>query len=327
MTRVVVTGGSGFIGINLLDSLQESDHEVVNLDIAPTPNSAHSALWRQTDLLDRERLIRMMADIRPTVVIHLAARTDLDGIDAEAYAANTEGTRNLVDAANAAGTVERVVVASTRLVFDTPYQPTGQFDYRATTEYGRSKIEVERLVLAQTAGRVPCIIVRPTSIWGPWFGVPYRNFFMAIGRGAYLHPRGRRMLKTMGYVGNVAFQIRRLAEAPLEDVAGRVFYVADYQPLEVHDWASRVAHEMGAPPIREVPLPLLWLLATGGTAAAMVRLPAPITRFRLTNLLADVVFEMGATLNIAGDCPFTMANGIANTVDWLRGTGALKHRR
>ena len=215
------------------------------------------------------------------------------------------------------------MIASTRLIFDTGYVPKDDFDYHASTEYGRSKIEVERMTLAEGADRVPCAIVRPTSIWGPWFGVPYRNFFLAISRGTYVHPRGRRIRKSMGYVGNVIYQLEQIATAPIDRVSGQVFYLADYEPLEVRAWAEDIAVACGAPAIRDVPIALLQLLAAVGSTSAMLGLPAPLTRFRLKNLLADVTFDLAPTRALAAACPFTEREGIEHTVDWLRSTGAI----
>jgi nucleoside-diphosphate-sugar epimerase len=312
------------LGVNLLASLKDDGVEVVNVDLAPPRLDEQRDTWRQVNILDVDALRDVMVELGPDAVVHLAARTDLDGRSPRDYLANTDGTRNVIDVANAVGGVERLVIASSRLVFDTGFRPQHDFDYHASTQYGRSKIEVERISLAEGPERVPCIVVRPTSIWGPWFDVPYRNFFLAVARGAYVHPRGRRIYKSMGYVGNVIHQLKQIASAPTDQVAGRVFYLADYEPLEVSAWAERIAAACAAPPIREVPIALLHLMAAVGSASSALGLPAPLTRFRLKNLMADVTFDLGATRDLAGECPFTEAEGIDRTVAWLRATGSIR---
>jgi hypothetical protein len=65
------------------------------------------------------------------------------------------------------------------------------------------------------------------------------------------------------------------------------------------------------------------LLAAAGTASAWLGLPAPLTRFRLRNLLADMTFDLQPTRAIAGPSPFSEREGIEVTVEWLRTIGAI----
>ena len=100
MKRVIVTGGSGFLGTNLIASLQGRGIEVFNVDIAPPPIPNAKSPWKAIDILDIAALRGLMVEVKPDAVIHLAARTDLDGQSPADYLANTDGTRNVIDAAN-----------------------------------------------------------------------------------------------------------------------------------------------------------------------------------------------------------------------------------
>ena len=64
------------------------------------------------------------------------------------------------------------------------YQPDSDTDYCPTTAYGASKALGEEAVRAAQLD-VPWVIVRPTSIWGPWFDIPYRTFFDSIQHGRF----------------------------------------------------------------------------------------------------------------------------------------------
>ncbi len=79
----------------------------------------------------------------------------------------------------------------------------------------------------------PWLIVRPTSIWGPWFAEPYRDFFTAIQRGLYMHPRGVRVRRSYGFVDNSVFILDRLTQHARGAAHRRTFYVADYEPVEL----------------------------------------------------------------------------------------------
>ena len=97
-----------------------------------------------------------------------------------------------------------MVFASSALVCRAGYRPTGETDYCPTTPYGESKVEMEILVRESTLIPCPWAMVRPTSIWGPRFGVPYKNFFSTVASGYYFHPGRHDVRRSFGYVGNAA---------------------------------------------------------------------------------------------------------------------------
>ena len=316
--RIVVTGGSGFIGTNFVELLIRTGHEVFNLDVKPPAVMTERARWRQVDILDRAGLSAALAEIAPEVVVHLAARTDLNGSSLTDYAANTDGVRNLIDAA-AAASVRRVLFASSRLVCRIGYQPQSPLDFCPTTLYGQSKVAGEELVRAAVDAPFEWAIVRPTSIWGPWFHIPYRNFFDAIRDGRYLHPRGVRVRKSFGYVGNTVHQLLQLTQAPPEAVHGQMFYLADYVPIEVLDWGQRVQAAFGAAPIKQVPMSALRLAAGAGDGLSWLGWKnVPLTNFRLDNLVTEMLHDTGSLQAVCGALPFSVDEGVERTVGWMR---------
>lgn len=318
MSRILVTGGSGFIGTNLVDLLLRQGHHVSNLDIKAPSTHSDSVRWHPVDIRDGDGLIDAVTSIAPDVVIHLAARTDLNGAGVADYAANTDGVQNLIVAASRAA-VRRVVFASSRLVCRIGYQPTSPLDFQPTTPYGQSKVIGEKLVRAAVHAPFDWVIVRPTSIWGPWFHVPYRNFFDAIRAGRYIHPRGLRIRKSFGYVGNSVHQLLQLVQAPRDEVYGQMFYLADYAPIEVLDWGQRVQSAFGAAPIRQMPMPALRLLAGAGDALAWGGWKSvPLTSFRLDNLVTEMLHDTAALSQVCGRLPFDIDSGVGHTVDWMR---------
>lgn len=318
MSRIVVTGGSGFIGTNLTEALLRSGHDVTNLDLKAPPTQALAAHWRAVDILDGERLTQAMRLAKPDAVVHLAARTDLNGATVADYRANTEGVQNVIDAA-AAASAARVIFASSRLVCRIGYQPTSDLDYQPTTPYGESKVVGEQLVRAIRGRPFEWTIVRPTSIWGPWFHVPYRNFFDAIRHGRYVHPKGFRVRKSFGYVGNSVHQLEKLLGAAAAAVQDETFYLADYEPIEVLDWGGKVRDAFGAAPIREVPMPAMRAIAgVGDLAAKLGWRSVPLTSFRLDNLVTEMLHDTSNLRTVCGDLPFDLSAGVNRTVGWMQ---------
>jgi nucleoside-diphosphate-sugar epimerase len=317
MARVLVTGGSGFIGTNLIGSLLADGQEVLNFDIDDVRDVRQRLLLRKGDIRDRDALMKTVSDFRPQHVVHLAARCDLDGATLAEYDANSAGVRNMIDAIRAVGSVERVIFASTRYVHRTEVFPTRDDEYSPWTLYGQSKVETERIVRSSGL-EVPWVLVRPTSIWGPWFRIPYRMFFDTVRRGLYVHPRGRRISKSYGFVGNVVHQLRQFLVVDAGRINQRTLYVSDDENMDVLQFAVSIQKAFNAPRVREVPLPVMKALAAAGDALKHLGMSnPPLTTFRLNNLLAPMHYDLSATRAVAGPAPWSLDEGVRTTTEWI----------
>jgi UDP-glucose 4-epimerase len=116
--RVVVTGGSGFIGSHVLDKLQAAGHVPVNLDLVASPHHPDGQFENVLgDLTDRDTVRAALADA--DAVIHLAAIADVDWVAKDPELTdrvNVRGTQTLLDVARELG-VPRFVYASTIWVY------------------------------------------------------------------------------------------------------------------------------------------------------------------------------------------------------------------
>ncbi len=317
--RTLVTGGSGFIGTNVVEALLTRGVPVCSIDHLPPRNPAHAGVFRPVDICDTAALATVVDDFRPETIIHLAARTDLLGNSIDDYAANTRGTAALIDVVSARPQIGRTLFASSMLVCRLGYLPQSVTDYAPSTAYGASKVEAERLVRAADPSRRRIILFRPTSIWGPWFGEPYRNFFDAVVGGRYVHPTGAATRRSYGYIENAVAQIMALADADAARLGDRLYHLADYAPVDIGVWADMIAEAAGRRrPIR-VPMAVMHAAALGGdTLKALGWQRPPMTRFRLANMTMDAVQDTGPMAALCPDLPVTLADGVARTVAWMR---------
>jgi nucleoside-diphosphate-sugar epimerase len=322
LRRTLVTGGSGFIGTNVVEALLARGVAVRSIDIVPPRNPAHHGMFRRVDMCDTAALAAAIDDFGPEDIIHLAARTDLLGTGIEDYAANTVGTQALIDVVMARPQIRRTLYASSMLVCRLGYLPRSVTDYAPNTPYGASKVEAERLVRAADPSRTRIVLFRPTSIWGPWFGEPYRNFFDAVVAGHYVHPVGAATRRSFGYADNAVTQILALAAADASLLGDHLYHLADYEPVELGVWADMIAAAAGRRPPLRVPLALMRGAALAGDALkALGWQRPPMTRFRLANMTMDAVQDTRAMAALCHDLPVTLAEGVARTVAWMRTSG------
>jgi nucleoside-diphosphate-sugar epimerase len=320
MMRILVTGGSGFIGTNYIELLLRTvQEEFINLDNRSPRNAAHSSFWQECDLLDAPRLKKIIADFSPTHVVHLAAKTGLDESRLDAFAANMDGMENLLFALEEVPSVERVIFTSSLLVCRMGYVPKHDTDYQPTTLYGQSKVEGEKIVRAQKNLPFAWTIIRPISIWGPWGEEPYKNFFKAIAQGWYFHIGSGHYQRSLGYVGNAVHQIHQILLAPIERIDKKTFYVADDAPADLYDMANMIRQAVGTRHIYHVPL---WMAKSaariGDGCKALGWHSVPLSSFRLNNIRTEYVFDMRPIMEISAPLPYNLKTGVEQTIEWLR---------
>ncbi len=314
--RVLVTGGSGFIGTNLVENLLGDGVEVLNLDAARPFRPEHDVCWRPCDILDATALKEALARFAPTHVLHLAARTDCNERETvDGYQANTAGTRNVLDAVAGAKSVARLIVTSTQFVCRPGHLPGHDEDYSPHTVYGQSKVICEQLT-RQAKLDCPWTIVRPTTIWGPWLFRHRNTLFPLLCRGLYLHPGRQPCIRCWGYVGNVVAQFRRLLEVPAERIDHRTYYLGD-RPRNLLDWVNGFSLRLRGKPVRIVPRSAVYLLGLAGDAVALAGVRAPITTSRYRSMTEDYVTPIEPTFALLGEPPFSLEEGIEQVVQWL----------
>lgn len=174
--RVLVTGGAGFIGSNLVDALVSREHEVGVVDDLSTGKreNLRGDIWlRELDILDPS-FPALVAEFAPDAVVHLAAQASVPESlrDPERdWAVNAEGTRIVAKAAVAAGAT-RVVSASSAAVYGEPAEadlPLAETAAKAPVNpYGNSKLAAEGLLAEELTGTaVDWASFRFANVYGP----------------------------------------------------------------------------------------------------------------------------------------------------------------
>ena len=297
----------------------------MNLDLLAPRNIKHEKFWVQSDIRQKQDLINKVVDFNPQYIVHLAARTDLDGKNSADYAANIDGVQNLIDACIKLNNLKRIGFASSRLVCRIGYTPKNENDVCPTTEYGKSKVLGEKLVRDSSADLPEWFIFRPTSIWGPWFDIPYKTFFINVYKNRYVHPANLTIKKSFGYVGNSAYQIEKLLRTKSHAHHYKTIFLCDYQPLEVKKWADQIAQGMGKPKVKSMPVAFLRTAALlGDILKKLGYANPPLTCFRLDNLMTDMIYNTRLLEDVCGELPFSIEQGTSLTINWLKSRKIIK---
>ena len=314
--KILLTGASGFIGTNLLEDLLNKGYKVRNIDFNTPKIPERKPLWDNVDITQYAPFEKAVLEFNPDYIIHLAARTDLDGKTLEDYDANITGVENILKIVHKLLNLKKIIITSSKFVTRNGYKIKSQHDYCPHTKYGESKVETEIRVWGNEPQCDWCII-RPTSIWGPWFGVPYRNFFDMVMRHMYFHIGHIKCHKTYRYVGNAIYQIEQLLFNETSDQDNKVFYIGDEPVYEINEWADEIANAIGF----KVPTMPVWFvkcLAKFGDFLELFDIQFPMQSFRFGNMTNDSTNDMANTYQIAPDMPYTRLEGTKATIDWIR---------
>ena len=232
---------------------------------------------------------------------------------------NTTGVENIIEAINSYGKLSRVLFGSSMLVCKRGYVPKDYQDYMPTTLYGRSKASGEEIIKNYKNISAEWVIIRPTSIWGPWFDEPYRNFFDIVTNGRYAHPGRRPCTKTFGYVKNAIYQIDKLLFSDNPDINHKVFYLGDYTPIDISEWADQIAAALGRKPLRHGPLFIFKIAALIGDGLRRTGFSKfPMNSFRLKNMTEDNIIDLSDIRSVIPSLPYSRQTGIEETLAWMR---------
>lgn len=257
-----------------------------------------------------------IAEFNPDYIIHLGARTDLNGKMLDDYDANVQGVKNLLKILDQLPSLKRVIFASSMYVCRPGYTPKDYKDYKPHTVYGESKVLTEKII-KEANPEYEWTIIRPTSIWGPYFGEPYNLFFKIVLSGKYFHMGSKACKKTYGYIDNFNYQLMEILRAETSLINKKVFYLGDYEPYDISEWADEIAKEKGIK-IPNVPYAFFKLLAYTGDFLKIFKIKFPMTSFRLSNMTTDNVYDLSDIQKIAPNLPVSRKEGTKVTVEWMR---------
>ena len=175
---------------------------------------------------------------------------------------------------------------------------------------------MEELIRKETFKYSWCI-VRPTSIWGPGFKEPYKNFFNLILQKKYFHIGNKKTLKTYGYIGNIAHQFIELISKEEKLINKKVFYLGDSPNYNIREWANDISKLSISKVIKTMPIFVVYIISIFGTILGKFNFKIPLTLFRFRNMTTNNIIDLNPILQLSKKLPFKRKNGIKLTLDWI----------
>jgi dihydroflavonol-4-reductase len=168
--RILLTGASGFIGLHVAAELAGAGGELVGFCRSEPVPDTPLCEWIAGDVRDPAALRRAIRGC--AAVVHTAARYSYDRAEAPAmHAVNVLGTRNVVQAASAAGVRRLLVTSSSATCGPVPGRPATEHDrppsWELAVPYKRTKLLAERLALEASSDQLEVVAVNPTTVVGP----------------------------------------------------------------------------------------------------------------------------------------------------------------
>jgi nucleoside-diphosphate-sugar epimerase len=305
--RIVLIGGSGFVGTAVASRLRASGRDVTVASRSGASRVDVAASVPRALVEDADAVVNLAAILgRPRTA------------EATYRAVNADGARRVAEAC-AAARVRRLVHVSTTGVLG-PTGPTPLDESappRPETPYERTKLEGERAALAFERA----VVLRPGHVYGP--GDRHMlPLYRSIAKGTFRTIGGGRALWQPVHVEDVARAIELALDA--RGVEGGTFHVAGTERISLGAFASRIAAALGTK-VRGPSIPTPLAFAAGAILEALM-LPfgvdPPLTRARVRTMTTDRVYAIDRAREALGWQPrVPLDEGLAGTAAWCRAEG------
>ncbi|MDD5630094.1 MAG: NAD-dependent epimerase/dehydratase family protein [Elusimicrobia bacterium] len=325
--KVMVTGGSGFVGGAVARLLRRHGHEVRCLLRSRHPELAQDGVLEfPGDLLDMDSV--RAACRGADAVVHCAAKVGIWGPLEEYYKANVTGTGNVLRACQEVGIQRLVYTSSPSVVFSGEdvegWNESAPYPRSFDSHYSRTKAMAEEMVLSSNTASLATVALRPHLVWGPGEDKLVSRL-IEKARGGELRRIGSLNKKVdITFVEDAAEAHRLALErlAPGCAIAGKACFISAGEPRPVWDVINAILLAAGQEPVTKTVSPVAAKLAAWSYESlhsAGRRAGEPkLTRFLVQQLTTAHWFDISAARRDLGYAPQTsFAAGLERLHAWF----------
>lgn len=312
--KILVTGGSGFIGTRLIDVLLKEKHQVIIYD--KVESEIYPELCIIGDVRDKEILIKACENI--DVIYNLAAEHADNVTPLSLYSdVNIEGARNVVEAANK-NNIKKIIFTSSVAIYGLNRgAPTEDMEAQPFNEYGRTKYEAEKIFLdwQKKNEENNLQIIRPAVVFGENNRGNVYNLINQISTGKFAMIGDGSNKKSMGYVGNIAKFLCILKES---DKKLDIFNFAGKSDLSTKEILSIVTDELNIK--RSFPKVPYFIGILGGFAfdilSKITGKKFPVSVVRIQKFTAETTVSTKHLFESGFKEPYTLEEGLRNMIKY-----------
>jgi GlcNAc-P-P-Und epimerase len=317
MSKILLTGGSGFIGTHFHSVIPVD--EIINLDLNP-PAIGTNATFIQGDIRKEEDVRSAVRNKPVELILSLAAKHHDFGVGHDEYFdTNEDGTAVICKVASE-NNIQRIIFFSSVAVYGIrPEVSSEAMPPIPDNPYGASKLAGEK-VLEKWAAEDPkrsVLIIRPTIVFGPYNMANMRNLIRQIDSGLYFHLGKADNIKSVAYVENLVEATLFLRDRMKPGVS--VFNYADEPQLTTRQIANVIAEALGTKIRITIPKPIGILL--GLPFDLIIKLTGknlPVSSARIKKL-GTQTYHSAKKLFEAGFTPrYSTIYGLKKMVEWYR---------
>lgn len=258
MIKAFVTGGSGFVGRNLITRLVQEGFKAIALSRSEASDNLLSSLGASPirgDIHDQSALAKGMSGV--DTVFHLAASVDFWKSEKVLWRDHVDGTKNVINAAKTSGIRSLVYLSAASVVMNG--KPIEGVDESFKSDkiidgYSKTKLVAEEAVLKANDQQLRTLAIRPPLIWGKGdtSALPKIKHAAETGRLAFINGGVHRVVTC-----NVSNVVEALFLAAMSAVGGKAFFVTDGEQLQFKQFIKDLLRSQGVPvKDRSVPLPV-----------------------------------------------------------------------
>lgn len=316
---VLITGCSGFIGRNLVKYLISNsnfNYKIVGIDTKKKSYKNKNFIFFKCSILNIYKLEAIIKEVKPDIVIHLAATTSLDLNNLNFYKSNHVGSKNLIKILLESKKQIRLIYTSTMLVNQIDHN--SRLGYKPNSYYGVSKTIVEKYIKSLAGDKLQWCILRPVTIWGDGLDNHFKSFLFLISKKLYFNIKNQKTYKSFGYIKNSVFQISKLMNTKSINFHRKIYYLADYEPIELNSWADKISSIFHEKKIKNLRLNIILLKCLAKFGDIIVKLSFHnfyMQSRRLKNMTINFIVKNEKFEKINGKLPWSLDQASKNFVN------------
>jgi nucleoside-diphosphate-sugar epimerase len=320
--RIFITGGSGYVGRNLIRHFVGKGSSVVALARTDLSAAVVEALGATpvTGDVHSPNLVAGMAGC--DALIHAAADTGHGRGGAAQWRTNVGGTRHVFEAAQEAGIGRAVLISTESVLLDgSPLidaDETHPFPRRPAGDYARTKGEAERLALSLAGPGFAVMAVRPRFVWGRDDTTALPHITAAVEAGKFAWIGGGRYPTSATHVVNLGIGVDLVLT---QGRSGEAYFITDGPPVAFRDLVTGLLESKGIrAPEKEVPRAVVRTVATISDFVDRLsggRIRTPLSWQEFATSAVPVTLNIGKAQRELGYAPaMSLAQGLEDLAKW-----------